>query len=76
MEYKDVATYIAHIDEPNSTGTPVGDPTGADITPNADGFLMGDEQYYSKEKVDALLSTQESTLKAWATGQFEPKSAG
>lgn len=72
MEYKDVATYIAHIDEPDS----VAEPTGADITPNADGFLMGDVQYYSQEKVNELLTQKESEIKSWATSQFEPKSAG
>lgn len=70
MEYKDVATYIAHIDEPESAGTP----TGADITPNADGFLMGDEQYYSKDKVDELITAKETEIKSWATNQFAPKS--
>ena len=73
MEYKDVATYIAHIDEPESTGSPAGDRTGADITPNADGFLMGDEQYYSKDKVDELLTAKEAEIKSWATNQFAPK---
>lgn len=73
MEYKDVATYFAHIDEPDSTGTPVGEPTGADITPNDDGFLMGDVQYYSQEKVDELLSAKETEIKSWATNQFAPK---
>lgn len=72
MEYKDVATYIAHIDEAESAG----EPTGADITPNANGFLMGDVQYYSQEKVDELLASKESEIKSWATSQFEPKSAG
>lgn len=72
MEYKDVATYFAHIDKADSTG----DPTGADIKPNANGFVMGDVQYYSQAKVDELLATKESEIKSWATSQFAPKSAG
>lgn len=76
MEYKDVATYFAHIDEPDEGGSPAGQPTGADITPNDDGFLMGDVQFYSQEKVNELLTAKESEIKSWATSQFEPKSAG
>lgn len=45
------------------------------VEPTADGVNINGEEFYSKTKVDSLLATQESTLKAWATSQFEPKTA-
>lgn len=34
---------------------------------------INDVVFYSKAKVDALLSALETSLKAWANGAFEPK---
>lgn len=76
MDYDKMPIFIAHVDAENVEGAPTpetNDP--ATIVPNTDGFIIGGVQYYSKTKVDALLTAKESELKAWATSQFEPKTA-
>lgn len=40
---------------------------------DADTVEINDVVFYSKAKVDALLSSLETSLKAWANGAFEPK---
>lgn len=74
MDYDKMPIFIAHMDAEKVEEAPspeTNDP--ATIVPNTDGFIIGGVQYYSKNKVDTLLSAKESEIKSWATSQFEPK---
>lgn len=74
MDYAKLPKYIAHIDD-NSADVPIidEDENPSMMIANADGFEIGGVQYYSKTKVDALLSAQESSIKSWAESTFQTK---
>ena len=73
MDYDKMPIFIAHVDTEKVEEAPspeTNDP--ATIVPNTDGFIIGGVQYYSKTKVDSLLSTLQSNIESWADGRFQP----
>lgn len=84
-DYEKIPKYIMHADE-NTIDVPTADEdnNATEMQTNADGFTLGGVQYYDKEKVEALIAaalqeaksyadTQDEAVKAWASGQFQPK---
>lgn len=69
MDYKDTPKYILHYKpSPDGKGTePI------DVYTTANGINVNGVEYYSKEKVDSLVSQAETEIKSWATNQFQPK---
>ena len=80
MDYKDMPKYNLHYKpSPDGKGT-----EPLDVYATENGINVNGTEYYSKDKVDALMDALEAELreaissgdeavKAWATGQFQPK---
>lgn len=85
VDYEKIPKFIMHADE-NTLDVPTADEdnNATEMQSNADGFTLGGVQYYDKEKVESLIATalqeaksyadtQDEVVKAWASGQFQPK---
>lgn len=69
MDYKDTPKYIMHFKPaPDGNGT-----EPLDVYATANGVSINGTEYYSKSKVDELISQKDSELRAWATQQFQAK---
>lgn len=55
--------YIMHMDEADSNT----------LVQTADGFTLNGVNYVNEAKVNELIATAESEIKAWATSQFQAK---
>ena len=77
MEYSDAPVFIVHGDGNMESGTfKAIDGSGKTCTikSNSDGSVeINGTKYYSASQVDQLISNLNTTLRSWATGQFEPK---
>lgn len=77
MEYSDAPVFIVHGDGDMETGTFKaidGNGYTCTIKTNSDGSVtINGTKYYSASQVDQLISNLNSTLRSWATEQFQPK---
>ena len=77
MEYSDAPVFIVHGDGDMEYGTfKAIDGSGETCTikSNSDGSVeINGTKYYSASQVDQLISNLNSTLRSWATEQFQPK---
>lgn len=77
MEYSDAPVFIVHGDGDMESGTfKAIDGSGETCTikSNSDGSVeINGTKYYSASQVDQLISNLNSTLRSWATEQFQSK---
>lgn len=77
MEYSDAPVFIVHGDGDMESGTFKaidGSGNTCTIQTNSDGSVeINGTKYYSASQVDQLISNLNSTLRSWATEQFQTK---
>lgn len=77
MDYSDAPVYIVHGDGDMESGTFTavdGSGKTCTIKTETDGSVtINGTKYYSASKVDQLISNLNTTLRSWATQQFQPK---